>query len=79
MLRQDWEELMEMIQLGGIEQLSAKMGTVLQIRPKAAHSRVRSRAVGSDGSPIETNPRGFYLRSGFTRAILKKHYSIAPR
>ncbi len=75
LLRRDWEELMEMVQMGGLEQLSAKMGEVLQIRPKAAHSRVRCRAIGDDGRPIDTNPRGFYLRSGFTRAILKKHYA----
>lgn len=76
LLKGDWDELMEMVTLGGLEQLSAHMGEVLQIRPKAANSRVACRAVGADGSPILTNPRGFYLRSSFTRTILKRHYSM---
>ena len=75
LLQDDWDELMEMVTLGGLERLSARMGEVLQIRPKAANSRVSCRAIGEDGSPILSNPRGFYLRSSFTRSILERHYS----
>lgn len=74
-LREDWEELMEMIGMGGVEQLTARLGEVLQIRPKAANSKASCQAVGEDGAPILSNPRGFYLRSTFTRAILKQNYS----
>jgi DNA mismatch repair protein MutH len=69
-LRQDWEELSELICLGGLEQISARMGLALQIRPKAANSHSRCHSVGADGEPIRTNPRGFYLRPAFTAAIL---------
>lgn len=73
-LRRDWEELTEMICMGELEQITARMGTVLQIRPKAANSRVRCRSVGAGGEAIVTNPRGYYLRPAFTRRILQRHY-----
>lgn len=74
LLRQDWEELTEMICMGELEQITARLGTVLQIRPKAANSRVRCRSVGTDGEAILTNPRGYYLRPAFTRRLLQQHY-----
>jgi DNA mismatch repair protein MutH len=74
LLRQDWEELTEMICMGELEQISARLGTVLQIRPKAANSRVRCRSVGAAGEAILTNPRGYYLRAAFTRRLLEHHY-----
>ncbi|HEY9148841.1 MAG TPA: DNA mismatch repair endonuclease MutH [Gammaproteobacteria bacterium] len=76
-LRRDWEELTEMICMGELEQITARMGTVLQIRPKAANSRVRCRSVGAAGEAIVTNPRGYYLRPAFTRQILQRHYCNA--
>lgn len=72
-LRQDWEELGEMIRMGELEQITARMGSVLQIRPKAANSRVRCRSVGADGEAITTHPRGYYLRPAFTHALLQRY------
>jgi DNA mismatch repair protein MutH len=77
LLRQDWEELSEMICLGELERITARLGTVLQIRPKAANSRVRCRSVGAEGEAILTNPRGYYLRPAFTRQLLERHYHAA--
>jgi len=74
LLRQDWEELSERICMGELEQITARMGTVLQIRPKAANSRVRCRSVGAGGEAILTNPRGYYLRPAFTRRLLEQHF-----
>ncbi|MDZ7805199.1 DNA mismatch repair endonuclease MutH [Thiohalophilus sp.] len=75
LLREDWEELMELICLGRWEELSARHGQYLQIRPKAAHSRVLTAAHDSDGNQCQTLPRGFYLRTRFTRRILDHHYA----
>jgi DNA mismatch repair protein MutH len=76
-LKQDWEELMEYIQLGGISNLSAKHGKYLQIRPKAANSKVLINAINNDGTAIKTVPKGFYLRTAFTKIILQERfYSI---
>jgi DNA mismatch repair protein MutH len=76
LLRRDWEELTERILLGELEQISARHGEVLQIRPKAADSRALRHAVGVDGERILTNPRGYYLRAAFTAAILQRHFVL---
>lgn len=69
-LRLDWEELMDRIVLGEQAEISAHEGQYLQIRPKAAHSRVLARSSGTDGALDWMNPKGFYLRSSFTRRLL---------
>ncbi|NUW66345.1 DNA mismatch repair endonuclease MutH [Vibrio coralliilyticus] len=73
-LKKDWEELMELIVLGHVEQITARHGEVLQLRPKAANSRVLTEAYGSSGKPIMTLPRGFYLRTQFTAQILEQNF-----
>lgn len=72
-LRQDWEELGEMIRMGELELITARMGSVLQIRPKAANAQARCVSTGADGEAIVTHPRGYYLRPRFTQAILQRH------
>lgn len=73
-LKQDWEELSLMIQLGQIEKLSAKIGTYLQIRPKAAHSRILAPMINEQSEAILANPKGFYLRTLFTRKIIDQFF-----
>ncbi|WP_335734375.1 DNA mismatch repair endonuclease MutH [Rheinheimera muenzenbergensis] len=75
LLQQDWEELMEQITLGGIANIRGAQGKVLQLRPKAANSKALTQAVGASGEPILTLPRGFYLKAGFTAAILQQHFN----
>lgn len=70
LLRADWTELTGLIAVGGIEELSAHLGQALQVRPKAAHGRVRTRAPGPEGEELAALPRGFYLRARFTEALL---------
>lgn len=74
-LRQDWEELMEIIAFGRVDEITARHGVALQIRPKAANSRVRTKAFGPKGTLIETLPRGFYLRRRFTESLLHDYFS----
>jgi DNA mismatch repair protein MutH len=69
-LQTDWEELTDMITLGELENISARHGEYLQIRPKAANARARCMGVGKDGQYIATLPRGFYLRRSFTKTVL---------
>jgi DNA mismatch repair protein MutH len=75
-LQRDWEELMELIMLGGIESVTAEHGEVLQLRPKAADGSVVTEAFGSDGGIVKTRPRGFYLRKSFTHQILQDQFNI---
>ena len=74
-MRADFEEIVGMVAIGKVEDLTAHVGTWLQARPKAAHSRVRTRAYGADGEPLSILPRGFYLRARFTRELLEAHGS----
>ncbi|MFV1984657.1 MAG: DNA mismatch repair endonuclease MutH [Thiohalomonadales bacterium] len=75
-LQQDWEELMELIVTGQFENLTAKIGNYLQIRPKAANSKVFTRATNEFGTPCKTTPRGFYLRTQFTKTILQQGFVL---
>ena len=75
-LRQDWQEHMDRIALGQVEQISAHQGEVLQLRPKAANGRVKTQAIGPNGQFIETLPRGFYLKTSFTQAILREAFNL---
>jgi DNA mismatch repair protein MutH len=69
-LREDWEELSTMLQLGQNALLSAKIGTYLHLRPKAAHSRILSPFVNEMGEVVQANPKGFYLRTALTRQVV---------
>lgn len=69
-LKQDWQELMDMITLGQVEKITARYGTYLQIRPKAANGRALTEAISENGQIILTRPRGFYLKKSFTWQIL---------
>ncbi len=69
-LRGDFDEVVGLVGVGRIEELTAHLGRWLQVRPKAAHGRVRTVAWGAEGEAIATVPRGFYLRTRFTGAIL---------
>lgn len=76
LLRQDWEEIMELISLGQVQNISARHGQVLQLRPKAANSRALTEAIGEQGQSIMTLPRGFYLKTPFTAALLARHFML---
>ena len=74
-LANDWETLMDRVVLGRVEEISAREGECMQIRPKAANAAARRLAIGASGARVPTLPRGFYLRADFTAAILARHYA----
>jgi DNA mismatch repair protein MutH len=69
-LRADFDDIVGLIGVGRIEELTAHRGRWLQVRPKARDGSVRTIAWGGEGEAIATVPRGFYLRTRFTGAIL---------
>ncbi|WP_455487589.1 DNA mismatch repair endonuclease MutH [Haemophilus sp.] len=75
-LKQDWEELMDLIVLGKLDQITARIGEVMQLRPKGANSRAVTKGIGKNGEIIETLPLGFYLRKEFTAQILNAFLEI---
>ena len=76
-LKQDWEEIMDMVCTGQLDDISARMGTYLQVRPKAANSRSLMKTTDDAGNPGLTLPRGFYLRTCFTQQILKESFDLS--
>ena len=73
LLRQDWEELMDLLALGNLALIKGSHGRALQLRPKGANSKALTRAIGAGGEPIQALPRGFYLKTTFTSQILQQH------
>ncbi len=71
-LRSDWERLSLLIAQGRTEEITAHLGEVLQVRPKAAKGSSRRRTTDEDGALYDEQPKGFYLRSTFTRAIVAR-------
>ncbi len=73
-LAEDWEELMTALSLGEETSLTSHQGKFLQVRPKAANAKSLTNMVNADGELTATIPRGFYLRTEFTRQILAQYY-----
>jgi len=74
-LQQDWEELMDLVCLGRLEEITSHMGRHLQIRPKGANSKALTTTLDEEGNTIQTLPRGFYLRPEFTQQIIQANYA----
>ncbi len=69
-LKNDWQELMSMVQMGELAQIDARLGEYLQIRPKGMNASARRQGLNEEGQAIATSPLGFYLRPEFTNKIL---------
>ena len=69
-LHRDWEELIEMLTVGQLEQITAYHGEYLQIRPKASNAKSLCHGINYAGEKTHTLPRGFYLRIKLTTQIL---------
>lgn len=73
-LKQDFEEVMDLVAQGAIDTIDARFGELMQVRPKAANSKALTEAIGPEGEVILTLPRGFYLRPKFTKEILQSQF-----
>jgi len=78
-LRADWEELASLVGRGQTELITAHLGVALQVRPKARDASARRRAFDEDGVAYRELPRGFYLRSSFTEAIIAQQFGRRTR
>jgi DNA mismatch repair protein MutH len=75
-LRSDFDDVVGLIGIGRIEELTAHRGRWLQVRPKARDGSARTVAWGPLGEAIATVPRGFYLRARFTGAVLSDPHAM---
>ena len=71
LLREDYAALAARVAAGDLERLDARAGSVLQLRPKAAHGGVRIRMADGEGAPVLAQPRAFYLRASFTATLIR--------
>jgi DNA mismatch repair protein MutH len=71
-LQADWDLLTGELALRGHERISARLGLVLQVRPKARDARSRGLGRDDSGALSRTLPRGFYLRRAFTTELLQR-------
>ena len=69
-LAKDWSDLTFMISTGMLAEIDATMGDYLQVRPKAANGKSLGYCFDEAGNKVLTLPRGFYLRSSFTKTVL---------
>jgi DNA mismatch repair protein MutH len=69
-LAADWETLSGELLVRGHEHISARLGAVLQVRPKAANARSRTLSRDETGALSRALPRAFYLRRAFTTELL---------
>ena len=74
-LASDYTELMTKIVCGEVDSITADQGQWLHVRPKAANASALTEAIGPECQIIKTLPRGFYLRSRFTRNILGQQFA----
>ncbi len=76
LLARDWCDHLDVIRRGYVDHITAHDGEALQLRPKGASAQSRTWSVGPDGQSILTLPRAFYLRTSFTRQILRANFAI---
>ncbi|MEM7542018.1 MAG: DNA mismatch repair endonuclease MutH [Pseudomonadota bacterium] len=69
-LQEDWEEIMDIVGSGDYGSLDARLGTYLQIRPKAMNASELTHGRDEDGLAMRSLPRGFYLRTSLTSEVL---------
>ncbi len=75
-LRGDFDDVVGLVGVGRVEELTAHRGRWMQVRPKARDGSVRTLAWGPEGEAIATVPRGFFLRARFTGALLADPHAL---
>lgn len=69
-LAADWRMLSELIAGGELQRINARLGRVLQLRPKGANAEDYAWMLDEEGTWVRSVPFGFYLRARFTGAVL---------
>lgn len=72
-LKSDYKELYELVKTGNIDKVNARIGHIIQMRPKGANGKALTQCIGPDGSIIMTRPRGFYIRRSFTTELVRRY------
>lgn len=71
-LRSDYDDIVELIDVGFASRVTGHRGTFLQLRPKGANRAALRWAVDEEGASVRVPPRAFYLRAAFTETVLRR-------
>lgn len=71
-IKADFDELMDLAAAGQTAQITARLGTIIQLRPKCADGSQLVPCVDEEGQISATRPRGFYLRRDFNKIICRR-------
>lgn len=77
-LRADFDEIIGALATGRVEEVTARWGRAMQVRPKAATGAKTFVTTSPDGELIATVPKGFYLRAPFVSALFVDPRALPP-
>lgn len=69
-LAADWRLLSELLAGGELHRIDARLGAVMQLRPKGANAADYAWMLDDEGTWVRAVPYGFYLRAGFTAGVV---------
>jgi DNA mismatch repair protein MutH len=69
-LAADWDAITAQLLLHGHDRITGRLGTIMQVRPKAANAASRALSRDDTGALSRALPRAFYLRRPFTTELL---------
>lgn len=72
LMREDYNELMGLVNEGRAQEINASMGNIIHMRPKAANAQELTAVRDQEGNMIQTRPRGYYLRRSFTKELMEQ-------
>lgn len=77
LLQADWRDLAELVMLGRFGEIDARLGEVLQIRPKGPRGGSQRRGATATGHAGDVPALGFYLRPAFVAGVLRRGFAAA--
>lgn len=69
-LAADWRMLSELLAGGELHRINARLGAVMQLRPKGASASDYAWMLDDEGGWVRAVPYGFYLRARFTEGVV---------
>ncbi len=75
-IAQDYNEITEIFYSGNGHSLTAKYGTYLHLRPKAANAAQANYYLDHNANQSPLGPKGFYLRTIFTNKLLQQYLTL---
>lgn len=74
-LREDFEQLVELIAEGFADQVTGRTGKWLQLRPKGRDSSHLRWALDDEGGWVKAQGKAFYLRASFTHELVRRYWA----